>query len=977
MNKFFATVLLAIAFNPLVFARRVKCDLKCKNGGTCEKQQGTDVCTCSPGYNGTLCENNIRVDDCASKPCANGLCSDLVKNYSCSCFTGWEGRNCSVDTDYCLSGPCQNGGVCSDGNSTFTCDCSRVDFQGATCSSKIDDCASSPCQHGGRCTDGVRSFTCDCSATDFNGPNCQSRIDDCASNPCSHNATCTDGHRDFSCSCFSGYSGKTCSDDVPDCSPNPCKFGAACLQRSNQALYGKPTLQAPFNGSFRYALAAGFVCLCQNGTYGETCSINPNDCLDPATNRSVCAHASNCTDGLASFTCHCLPGYEGPTCSVDIDECERFGQPCQNGAVCKDMVADYACTGCPAEFGGKNCSVRLTGCDSSPCQMNEKCKPLLLRELPSPAHGYRCTCKPGWSGPQCNETTLASFSGSTAFRVLLDSSKLSTTTDCTFELSFRTSLAHFDLVRLSSHWGDIRVGAHDSSLVLLFFNASSSVIGRADWPISDSLASTDWLTLSVSLTNGSAKLSRSESGVSQLSGAQLVDGLSDSFKPNSRMSVHVGGESGSGIDGGGFRGCVRDLRLVTGNSTLVSTETTAESSNATWGVCSRSVQCGSPSPCEAKTSSMCSDVWNDFVCHCAADYGGRNCSVELPSFSLGVGGSVSSAMFASAAGVSSVYGGDSWTIELRLVTLSRGAFLLLLGDPSDSATTPRLLATIDHDGRLSAQLLHSNGSDIAALTSPDSVTTGSFVSVKISVSKSGRSLSLSVSSSVRSASLSSASPLPQLSGQLIIGGFSGFRAAPDPLSSRRGRSRRSVGLLLSSLANITAFRGLISAPRVNSLWPLILDSSRNISLDYWPHAIIATESVGVVTGIVHDSVCEYDSPCMNGATCTNTFFNSYKCHCSAGWHGANCNKADSAKQTKQEIGNNASLALIAGSCAAAVAAIAAFVGIFIVVRHKKLAAEKLISKSYWATLDLDGPTGVRVGHLRYDGVAPVPQEVFF
>uniref|UniRef100_A0A1I8I8R4 Cubilin n=1 Tax=Macrostomum lignano TaxID=282301 RepID=A0A1I8I8R4_9PLAT len=830
---------------------------------------------------GTDCEINI--DDCASKPCANGLCSDLVNDYSCSCFTGWEGRNCSVDTDYCLSGPCQNGGVCSDGNSTFSCDCSRVDFQGATCSSKIDDCASSPCQHGGRCTDGVRSFTCDCTDTGFTGDRCQNNIDDCASNPCSHNATCVDGLRDFSCSCFSGYSGKNCSDDEQDCSPNPCQFGGACLERSNQALYGNSPLPAPFNGSFSYALAAGSVCLCPHGTYGDNCSINPNDCLDPATNRSVCAHASNCTDGLASFTCHCLPGYEGPTCSADINECERFGQPCQNGAVCKDLVADYACTGCPADFGGKNCSVRLTGCDSSPCHVNATCEPLLLQEVPSPAHGYRCTCKPGWSGPQCNETTLASFNGMSSFRA-----NFTTTADCTFELSFRTSLAHFDLVRLSSHWGDIRVGAYDSSLVLLFGNASLSVIGRVAWPISDSLASANWLTLSVSLTNGSAKLSRSESGVSKMPEAQLVDGLSDSFKPNSRMSVRVGGESGSGIDGGGFRGCVRDLRLVTNVSKLVATVTTAESSNATWGVCSRSVQCGSPSPCEAKTSSMCSDVWNDFVCHCAADFGGRRCSVELPSFSLGVGGSVSSAIFASAAGVSSVYGGNSWTIELRLLTLSRGAFLLLLGDPSDSATTPRLLATIDHSGRLSALVLHGNGSLIAVLTSSDSVATGSFVSVKISVSISGRSLSLSVSSSVRSASLSSASPLPQLSGQLIIGGFSGLRAAPAPSpdSTDRGASRtkRSADVSLSRVAsaagNVTAFRGSLRSIKVNGDTPLILVAGSD-GFEGLTGAVVASESTEIVPGIFNNTVCEEFRPCRNGATCSNGLYYSY--HCCSPW----------------------------------------------------------------------------------------------
>ncbi|PAA92815.1 hypothetical protein BOX15_Mlig022007g1 [Macrostomum lignano] len=361
------------------------------------------------------------------------------------------------------------------------------------------------------------------------------------------------------------------------------------------------------------------------------------------------------------------------------------------------------------------------------------------------------------------------------------------------------------------------------------------------------------------------------------------------------MSVRVGGESGSGIDGGGFRGCVRDLRLVTDDSTLVGSETTAESSNATWGVCSRSMQCGNPSPCEAKTSSMCSDMWNDFVCHCAADFGGRRCSVELPSFSLGVGSSVSSAMFASAAGVSSVYGGDSWTIELRLVTLSRGAFLLLLGDPSDSATTPRLLATIDHSGRMSAQLLHSNGSLIAALTSSDSVATGDFVSVKISVSISGRSLSLSVSSSVSSASLSSASPLPQLSGQLIIGGFSGLRAAPAPSpdSTGRGASRtkRSADVALprvaSAAGNVTAFRGSLRSIKVNGDTPLILVSGSD-GFEGLTGAVVASESKDIVPGIFNNTVCEDFRPCRNGATCTNGLYYSYRCVCHPGYSGEDC-----------------------------------------------------------------------------------------
>uniref|UniRef100_A0A1I8FXI3 Delta-like protein n=2 Tax=Macrostomum lignano TaxID=282301 RepID=A0A1I8FXI3_9PLAT len=464
--------------------RRAVCNPDCKNGGVCVTVNGKDMCLCSlpytgqtctviidycttaqpeigidpkvapvclngtclgtvltepyfncsclPGFNGTRCENNI--DDCATNPCINGLCKDLINNYTCSCYQGWQGRHCSANINDCFAGACLNGGQCIDGNSSYTCNCSDTGFRGANCSENIDDCAS-------------------------------------PSNPCSNGGVCIDGVKNYTCQCLAGYSGRNCTVDEPDCSPNPCHYNGTCLERSNQALYGNASLPYPFDGVFNYSAAAGFVCLCPNGSSGNDCSINPNDCLDPATNRSLCAHASSCTDGLASFTCHCLPGYEGPTCSIDINECERFGQPCQNGAVCKDLVADYACTGCTAEFGGKNCSVRLTGCDSSPCENNATCEPLLLRELPSPDHGYRCTCKPGWSGPQCNENTLASFNGTSSF-----SANFTTTADCTFELSFRTSLAHFDLVRLSSHWGDIRVGAHDSSLVLLLFNASSSLI---------------------------------------------------------------------------------------------------------------------------------------------------------------------------------------------------------------------------------------------------------------------------------------------------------------------------------------------------------------------------------------------------------------------------------------------------------------------------------------------------------------------
>ena len=56
----------------------------------------------------------------------------------------------------------------STGNNFLSCTFNLNSF--TTCYSKypfvlipdIDDCASSPCQNGGTCTDGINSFTCNC-----------------------------------------------------------------------------------------------------------------------------------------------------------------------------------------------------------------------------------------------------------------------------------------------------------------------------------------------------------------------------------------------------------------------------------------------------------------------------------------------------------------------------------------------------------------------------------------------------------------------------------------------------------------------------------------------------------------------------------------------------------------------------------------------------------------------------------------------
>ena len=58
---------------------------------------GEFECNCeNTGFYGKFCENET--DECTMfKPCKNnGTCIDLVNDYECMCYEGYEGKNCTV-----------------------------------------------------------------------------------------------------------------------------------------------------------------------------------------------------------------------------------------------------------------------------------------------------------------------------------------------------------------------------------------------------------------------------------------------------------------------------------------------------------------------------------------------------------------------------------------------------------------------------------------------------------------------------------------------------------------------------------------------------------------------------------------------------------------------------------------------------------------------------------------------------------------
>ena len=61
------------------------------NEGLCTDGINSYTCNCSDtGFKGDQCETNI--DDCESSPCQHGsTCTDLIKDYQCHCFYGYDG----------------------------------------------------------------------------------------------------------------------------------------------------------------------------------------------------------------------------------------------------------------------------------------------------------------------------------------------------------------------------------------------------------------------------------------------------------------------------------------------------------------------------------------------------------------------------------------------------------------------------------------------------------------------------------------------------------------------------------------------------------------------------------------------------------------------------------------------------------------------------------------------------------------------
>ena len=111
------------------------------------------------------CPSLLDTNDCYPNPCLNdGLCTDGVNDYNCTCVPGFVGKNCNckfknIKPQYLYQ------------FLRFTC----AWFSNLCFSLDTDDCYPNPCLNNGTCVDGVNDYNCTC-VPGFVGKNCNCKF---------------------------------------------------------------------------------------------------------------------------------------------------------------------------------------------------------------------------------------------------------------------------------------------------------------------------------------------------------------------------------------------------------------------------------------------------------------------------------------------------------------------------------------------------------------------------------------------------------------------------------------------------------------------------------------------------------------------------------------------------------------------------------------------------------------------------------
>ncbi|XP_015241891.1 PREDICTED: protocadherin Fat 4-like isoform X2 [Cyprinodon variegatus] len=397
----------------------------------------SDPCLMSPCQNGATCNKNIHISQVVAvlESLAVIFVSPQKEIFNCTCSIGFSGSLCEDDIDECELNPCENNSTCENTFGSFHCYC-QSGFSGSLCSADVDECLKVKCQNGGTCIQSQERYYCQCVAG-FEGERCEWLKDHCRSTPC-FQGQCINLQTGFLCNCPFGVSGIHCEElsygfeemsfiEFPplDSRANLIYFEFATVQKDSLLLYNSGTSTSReflaleiLGGTIQlsYDLGSGPVRLqtfkqVADGLFhsvtvrriGNMGSLIVDNCTDVENNgfcfseddgiiseRTLDVGITNLTFGgmrsLELILQHpnqikthdfvgCIrniyingillrPSFGLATYNV-FNRCLRTvtsecnGAPCKNGGICHDLWSDYVCE-CKAAFRGRNCDTEIS-----------------------------------------------------------------------------------------------------------------------------------------------------------------------------------------------------------------------------------------------------------------------------------------------------------------------------------------------------------------------------------------------------------------------------------------------------------------------------------------------------------------------------------------------------------------------------------------------------------------------------------------
>ncbi|XP_052236177.1 sushi, von Willebrand factor type A, EGF and pentraxin domain-containing protein 1-like [Dreissena polymorpha] len=303
------------------------------------------------------------------------------------CPTSGDAYKCHRKSTPCDNSPCKNGAACSDDGFNATCACA-AGFTGSLCQHNINDCRNNDCRNNATCVDGLTRFTCLC-PPGFAGSRCETDLNECPQSQCNTSrGTCVDQVNGYVCICKNGYTGRKCEVDIDECLSNPCKHKGTCQNKVDDYTCTCPAgwtgkdcsteinycANRTCQNAQCYNLQNTSFCRCEGGASGENCE-NATKVCDVLSNIKVCTNTGNCTDKPGTAECKCPIDYSGVSCEFVKDWCSLTGDanPCKNGGQCSPKgPLGYMCT-CKTGYSGPNCTTEANPCLSNPCGGNATC----------------------------------------------------------------------------------------------------------------------------------------------------------------------------------------------------------------------------------------------------------------------------------------------------------------------------------------------------------------------------------------------------------------------------------------------------------------------------------------------------------------------------------------------------------------------------------------------------------------------------